>query len=133
MPELVGSIKWSPLQYEGDAGANAYVGTDAEGNVVTIDQQTPRSNERVLREAREVRNHGNALARRGPLRPMADIPEVLFWKWRKEWQQSAYKDWSFKMYIRLKVNNPDYAYLRTVDHRLHVDSSRPTSAAASVA
>lgn len=48
----------------------------------------------------------------------ASIPRPLYEQWQREWKKNARQDQTWHQYLFTQLNKPEYAYLRTVDHRL---------------
>ena len=50
--------------------------------------------------------------RRAQGRIAARVPLQLYWKWREEWERGHSDKWEWKTFFAMKINNPDYKFLR---------------------
>ena len=84
---------------------------------IVLEEFAPTSVDQIiLDEAHRLRNTEQ---RKGAaLRHAATVPINLYQGWRKEWRRKYSDKWEWRTYLAMKLNSPDYAYLRTGVKRL---------------
>lgn len=96
-------------------GVEHYVHVDDQE--IVLEEFTPSKIEGII--VSEAQRLASMPQRRGSaLRHAATVPISLYQKWRKEWRQHHSDKWEWKTFLAMKLNNPDYAYLRTGVKRL---------------
>lgn len=96
-------------------GINSWVGVEGD-DVITIEQQSSKSNDAILDYTRAARNSG--IEGKEEFRELAQIPTTLYWCWQGEWKTKFADDMTLEEYIAIQLNRPEYAYLRCIDGRV---------------
>lgn len=91
----------------------------AEGSVVIHASQ---DNDAILDRNKAMANHNDGYSPSRELRRVATIPVLIWWKWLKEEGWDAYRPDLYADKLAQKLNDPDWAFLRTAPGRVGVSN-----------
>lgn len=106
-------------------GVSQYMGFEKNGDeLALVNQQSDTSIQKILKSNFDKRNTPqNTVV--GGLHEVADVPLILWYKWRKQWADKFADDWTWDTFLSIKLNDPAYSHLLTSNVKL--DKLNPKS------
>lgn len=89
-----------------------------DDEIITEDVMPARVVGRILDENTRLRNLGRNPNPRAHGRLAARIPLPIYHNWRREWRQKYAQDWTWQTFLAMKINDRDWAKLKTNERRL---------------
>lgn len=84
-------------------------------DLILEDRQTAQDNKEILEDVHNHRMYGRKESP-GGFRLAATVPVTINERWRKEWQTTgAWQKWKWTTYVAMKLNSPEWKYLRALD------------------
>src|SRR5690606_29521534 len=105
---------FAPL-FRSSRGIDHFMRTNPDGSHTFAASQDVTA---VLEQNKAERNHNDGYSQDRTLRRAARIPYILMLQWLYEdgkWAEDAGHDPDTAVWLARKLNDPDYAYLRTAD------------------
>lgn len=106
---------WTPFIAPGGEGVAHYSRPDGKGGLEVLSVQDVAP---ILDRNKAMRNHNDGYTADRTMRRAAFIPNIIRNKWLNEEGWDAYRPDLYAEQLVRKLNDPDWAYLRTADGRL---------------
>lgn len=100
------------------AGVSHYMRDNADGSTTFAASQ---ANDPILDYNQKLRTENDGYSKSRELRRVASIPLALIYQWRNEEGWDAF-DPAHADKLKQRLNDPDYAYLRTAGGRLGISN-----------